>query len=177
MQRLEQLETVPAFNYMARWQQQLVRLAFTLWQREKATESHLIDYSFVVFPMAKAYEGFLKDYLLDLELINKTAYQSRRFRIGRVLNPDIREKHQDELWVYDDVVAICGKDIARQIWEAWLTCRNRVFHYFPGEDERLTLGQSGRYLEQVFEVMQAAVTCSALEKEDREKGLLMLRRK
>lgn len=165
MQRLEQLENVPAFNYLEDWQQQLVRLAFTLWQREKDSETHFLDYSFIVFPMAKAYEGFLKSFFLDLEFITEAAYKSRRFRIGRALNPDVRMDHRDENWVYDDVVRACGPEVARDLWEAWLTCRNRIFHYFPGQNDRLTHEQAGRYLEQVFTVIQAAVSCQSGGKE------------
>jgi len=163
MQRLEHLESVPAFNYLDEWQQQLVRLSFSLWQREKVTGSQFLDYSFVVFPMAKAYEGFLKRYLLDLGLISKETFESRRFRIGRVLNPDVRPSHQDENWVYDDISQRCGPEIVRELWEAWLTCRNRVFHYFPKNTDRLTHEQAGRYIEQLFSVMQAAISCQNMD--------------
>lgn len=163
MQRLELLENVPAFNYLEAWQQQLVRLAFTLWQREVDAKSNFIDYSFIVFPMAKAYEGFLKQFMLDLSLINQATFESRRFRIGRVLNPDVRLAHQNDVWIYDDIARVCGPEIARELWEAWLTCRNRVFHYFPKNTDRLTHEQAGRYLEQLFTVMQAAVSCQTKE--------------
>ena len=41
------------------------------------------DYSFLVFGVAKAYEGFLKKFLLDLGLIPTQVYQGKHFRIGR----------------------------------------------------------------------------------------------
>lgn len=154
MQRLELLENIPAFNYLDSWQQQLVRLSFTLWQREYHTGTNFVDYSFIVFPMAKAYEGFLKKFLLESKLINQQMFNSRRFRIGRALNPDVRKDQRDEWWLYDDVSQFLGPGLSRQMWNAWLTCRNRVFHYFPGIDERLTLKQSGQYLEQIFDVMK-----------------------
>lgn len=159
MQRLELLENIPAFSYLQPWQQQLVRLSFTLWQREYHTGSAFMDYSFLVFPMAKAYEGFLKNFLRDSGLISEGLYVSRRFRIGRAINPDVRLDNRDEAWLYDDIVKLCGPGLSRKMWEAWLTCRNRVFHYFPGRDERLTLEQAGRYIEQIFEVMQEVVAC------------------
>ena len=45
------------------------------------------DYSFVVFPTAKAYEGFLKKMFFDLGFITEEDYRGKRFRIGKALNP------------------------------------------------------------------------------------------
>lgn len=165
LQRLESLEEYPAFSYLDAWQQQLVRLAFSLWQRENATKTHFVDYSFIVFPMAKAYEGFLKQYLLDLKLITPETFQSKRFRIGRALNPDVRQSQRDEFWLYEDVVDLCGPIVAREIWDAWLTCRNRVFHYFPDRESGLSLEQAGHYLQILFEVIQKAISCQNLTPE------------
>lgn len=162
MQRLELLETNPAFTYLEHWQQQLVRLAFTLWQREKSTATHFLDYSFVVFPMSKAYEGFLKTYFLQNGFISESMYQSKRFRIGRVLNPDLRQASRDEEWLFDDVEQLCGPLVARELWDTWLSCRNRVFHYFPDHPNKLNLEQAGQALEQVFTVMQKAISCQSV---------------
>jgi hypothetical protein len=162
MQRLELLENRPIFAYLEQWQQQLIRLSFTLWQREKTMGTHFLDYSFVVFPMAKAYEGFLKSYLLDNHFISETTYKSKRFRIGRVLNPDLRQSHRDDEWLYDNVEELCGPKIAREMWDTWLTCRNRVFHYFPDRPNHLTLEQAGHYLETIFTVMEKAISCQTV---------------
>lgn len=159
MQRLELLETRPIFAYLDPWQQQLVRLAFTLWQREKTTSTYFLDYSFVVFPMAKAYEGFLKSYLLHNHLISEATYHSKRFRIGRVFNPDLSRVNQNEEWLFDNVAQLCGLKIAREMWDTWLQCRNRVFHYFPSRPSNLTLEQAGHYLETMFSVMEKAISC------------------
>ena len=51
------------------------------------------DYSYLVFPFAKAYEGFLKKLLLDLQLIKESEYHGDRIRIGRVLNPNYLKSH------------------------------------------------------------------------------------
>ena len=94
------------------------------------------DYSFVVFPSAKAYEGFLKKVFLDMGFITEADYHGKRFRIGKALNPflenDIREKES----VYDKIVNHCGgKKLADKLWEAWTEARNVVFHWFP-EDRK-----------------------------------------
>lgn len=148
------------------WFQQLdedhkvqVQLSFDLFERENVLQSNLADYSFIIFPAAKAYEGFLKSYFLKLGLINEQMYRGTRFRIGRALNPDIRGSQKDESWIYDDVEQWCGTSIARQLWEAWLECRNRVFHFYPERNQTISLKKSELYLIQLTEAMKAAVEC------------------
>jgi len=59
-------------------------------------EDNISDYSFLVFPFAKAYEGFLKRFFLDMKLISKDEYYSDDIRIGRILNPNyIKEKSKE----------------------------------------------------------------------------------
>ncbi len=117
------------------------------------------DYSLLVFGIAKVYEGFLKKFLLELKLISKEVYFSRRFRIGRALNPDIYPEQRDNWWLYDDVVRVCGKDIARELWQAWLECRNQVFHYFPKQDKSLSLKEAEQKVAQLTQAMQRACDC------------------
>lgn len=117
------------------------------------------DYSFLVFSTAKVYEGFLKKFLYDLHLIDKQAYESRRFRIGRALNPDVIAKQRDDWWYYDDLVRLCGQDTAKQIWQAWLECRNHVFHYFPANNQKLTLKEAEARIKQLELAMQLALEC------------------
>jgi len=38
------------------------------------------DYSFIVFPIAKAYEGFLKKMFFDLGFITEEDYRGKRFK-------------------------------------------------------------------------------------------------
>jgi len=118
------------FQYLSPWQRDLVATSYTLSQKFDH-DSEILDFSFIIFPMAKAYEGFLKKMLLDLALITEHTYQSRRFRIGRALNPDIRHNQRDAWWLYDDVELKLGKEVARAVWQAWLKCRNHIFHFFP----------------------------------------------
>ncbi|MGD9129324.1 MAG: hypothetical protein PVJ09_02460, partial [Candidatus Woesebacteria bacterium] len=101
------------FLVLTPWQQNLVRTSYRLLEREKKHPNNFVDYSFIVFSMAKAYEGFLKKVLFDLKLIDKKAYEGRRFRIGRALNPDMREKYRDKFWLYDDLAKQCGERNAR----------------------------------------------------------------
>jgi hypothetical protein len=98
------------------------------------------DYSFVVFPAAKAYEGFLKKMFLDLKFITEEDYYGKKFRIGKALNPYIDKKYKNRNSVYDKLVNFCeslpaqtGKDLADTLWDAWVQGRNLVFHWFPNE--------------------------------------------
>jgi hypothetical protein len=140
-------------------QQALVELSIRLYEREVADNQILVDYSFVLFPMSKAYEGFLKKYLFDIQIINLQQYESKRFRIGRALNPDISDNHRDEHWLFDDVSRKCGDEVAREIWQTWLECRNRVFHYFPDQKTTLELAEVSARMKQVIQAMRSAFAC------------------
>ncbi len=137
----------------------LVSLSLALYERERRMHTTLQSYSFLVFPMAKAYEGFLKLYLKKMGLLNRGDYSDAKFRIGRALNPDISERHKDEWWLYDDVVTVCGEKVARDLWDAWIQCRNRVFHYYFDEEVEMTLPQAEKKMEQMASAMEAALQC------------------
>jgi hypothetical protein len=141
------------------WQHEMLQQSRWLYNREKHNHQMLSDYSFIVFPAAKAYEGFLKDYLLKTGLLSQETYQSRRFRIGRALNPDVPQNQRDEFWLYDDLAHSCGKDVARQLWDTWLECRNHVFHFFPGEKSTLSLEKAGQHLAQIENSIVLATQC------------------
>lgn len=148
------------FDFLNSWQQNLVKTTNKLCELEDDRLEHqLHDYSFLIFPMAKAYEGFIKKYLFDLKLIDKNTYESKRFRIGRAINPDVRHSHRDQYWLYDDLSQECGEAVARDLWEVWLKCRNRVFHYFPKEKNQLTYKESLEKIKMIDKAMTGAVTC------------------
>jgi len=145
------------FQKLEPQQRQLIETALILLEREQAgTTDKLPDYSFIVFPMAKAYEGFIKDFLLKRKLVTNKVYGSKRFRVGKSVNPDVNPKYRGDDWVYDDLVQICGLDLARQIWETWLECRNRVFHFFPGKNIILNLKAAEKKVNMILDTIQAA---------------------
>jgi len=120
-------------------------------------EDSLSDYSFLVFPFAKAYEGFLKRFFLDMKLISKDEYYSDDIRIGRILNPNyIKEKSN----VFEKV---CGKgkegrDVARKLWQVWKRGRNLVFHYFPHNYRRLGYEEALDIINDIVDAMHTSVT-------------------
>lgn len=146
------------FTYLTVPQQQLMQTSALLLEQAEAA-FNVPDFGYIVFPAAKAYEGVLKKYLLDTGLIDAQGYSSRRFRIGRALNPDIRHSHQDEYWLYDDLSQVCGENLARQLWDAWIECRNHIFHFFPGQHEIISLPEAKARLEQIMAAMNALVSC------------------
>ena len=139
--------------------QVLVTQSVELIQREERLHSSFHDYSFLVFPMAKAYESFLKKFLFTLGFIDRNQYEHRQFRIGRSLNPDIPHRHRDEFWLYDNLVSACGPETAHELWDTWLTGRNHIFHYFPDEKSNITLEQAGRLLILMSNTMEKACAC------------------
>lgn len=140
-------------------QQRGVELSYLLYDREKRLDNSLSDYAFVVFPAAKAYEGFLKEFFFELGLIDQHTFEGKRFRIGRALNPDINQKQRDEWWLYDDVSRLCGEALASTLWNAWLECRNRVFHYYPTSVTALSLMQAHACVVELSQAIESAVVC------------------
>ncbi len=137
------MQPIPTiFSQLDPYQLELIQLSYILLEKEESHPNGISDFSFIVFPTAKAYEGFLKEYLLKAGFIDKETYMSRRFRIGRALNPDLHTQQQDERWLYDDLSHAVGSDLAREVWDTWLTCRNHVFHYFPEHNKRVSLQQA-----------------------------------
>ncbi|NCN45311.1 MAG: hypothetical protein COU63_01155 [Candidatus Pacebacteria bacterium CG10_big_fil_rev_8_21_14_0_10_36_11] len=143
--------------------QVLVRTAVNLWEK-KDSLGEIGDYSFIVFLMAKVYESFIKKYLFDAGLISSELYHSKRFRIGRALNPDVSQNHRDEWWLYDDVVRHCGLEMGNSLWEAWLEGRNRVVHSFPGEDSLISINQAESKVKMLVTTMEKAQVCVAEHK-------------
>lgn len=139
--------------------QKLFELTLVLYEQQLENSQSFNDYSFLVFTAGKAYEGFLKYYLLKFGLISQELYNSRRLRIGRVLNPDVKLSQRDEYWLYDDLVRVCTPSLAKQIWLAWLECRNKIFHYFPDKPTELSLTEAAARIEQITAAIEAAVSC------------------
>ena len=105
-------------------------------------EKEFDDYAFVVFPAAKAYEGFLKKMFLDLKFISEEDYFGKHFRIGKSLNPSLpKDMRREE--VYGKIVKYCGgKGLADNLWETWRVCRNLTFHWFPDEKNAISLTEA-----------------------------------
>ncbi len=113
------------------------------------------DYSFLVAPFAKAYEGFLKRLFLRLGLINKRQYNSDRFRVGKVLNPALRHKSWSVYRKLEDL-GETGQRIADHLWQAWKQGRNLIFHYFPHNLHRINLKEAEERINAILAAIQEA---------------------
>jgi hypothetical protein len=114
------------------------------------------DYSFIVFPAAKAYEGFLKKIFLDLGFITQEDYFGKHFRIGRSLNPSL-PKDVRRVEVYEKIVNHCGgHELADNLWETWSVCRNLTFHWFPDEKNSITLTEAITRVNMILNAFDAA---------------------
>lgn len=114
------------------------------------------DYSFVVFPAAKAYEGFLKKLFLDMRFISQEDYSGKRFRVGKALNPALEKRFSDES-VYDKLTKFSGgKELANKVWEAWRRARNLTFHWFPNEKNAITLDEAKGLVSLIIDAIEEA---------------------
>lgn len=95
------------------------------------------DYSFIVSPISKAYEGYLKDLFLKIDIISEEDYESDRFRVGKTLNPSLRYKRFSVFQKLADYHEK-GEELAEILWDAWKYGRNEIFHYFPNNIKNLT---------------------------------------
>lgn len=116
----------------------------------------LSDYSFLVFPFSKAYEGFLKRFLLDSGLIREEDYYSDDIRIGRILNPNYAKERGNVF------VKLCdkskdGREVPKKLWSVWKRGRNLVFHYFPHNFRRLGYDEAVEIITEVVDAMDSAV--------------------
>ncbi len=111
------------------------------------------DYAFVVFPAAKAYEGFLKKLFLDLKFITEEDYYGKHFRIGKSLNPSLPRELRKE-GVYGKIVKYCGgTKLADDLWNTWKVTRNLTFHWFPDEKNTITLAEAVDRVNMIIRVL------------------------
>jgi hypothetical protein len=154
------------FSYLHEYQRDLFSTAIILLEKaETEPDPAIKDYGYIIFSASKAYEGFLKQYFIDLELLPRHQVEHRYFRIGRSLNPDVSSHQRDEDWVYDNLEHRCGRPLARELWDTWLECRNHIFHYFPHKYKITQLPQARRNVARVLRSVQQALLCSDLLEE------------
>lgn len=143
----------PWWSFLEPTQQELLKQSFLLLAWAKKNQARLSDFSFMVMPAAKAYEGYLKKFLFSLKLISPEDYNQDRFRIGKALNPELEAKFPDEC-LFNEVSRACDPQLARDIWDTWKRCRNRLLHYFPGEQQIFTLRESEERLQRIVDTIR-----------------------
>lgn len=116
------------------------------------------DYSFVIFPFAKVYEGFLKKLFLRLGAITDQQFNSDHWRVGKALNPQLEKELRHEESVYDRIVNVSGgTQLPDILWNAWKNGRNRIFHYFPGQHKAVSYEEARTVVNQLKSAMETAL--------------------
>ena len=146
------------WDYLSSEQKGLVEDGELLVEYAHKMPHGISDYSYLVFPFSKAYEGFLKKLFLDMHLMRPEDYYGEDIRIGKILNPHFIKEHGS---VYNRVckgVAENGENIvAERLWKTWKKGRNLVFHYFPHNFRRLSYEEAKEIIEEIIGSMSFAV--------------------
>lgn len=113
------------------------------------------DYSFLVFPFAKAMEGFLKQLFLDIGFISRLDYISDHLRLGKLMSPNLVMKLGTRS-LYKKIIDAAGVELADEIWHAWKMGRNQIFHYFPHNLKSVSFEQAEREIGEILLAMEHA---------------------
>lgn len=152
----EKLEQKIWWGYLEEDLQELLRTSLHLSKKAEELGEGVHDFSFIVFPAAKAYEGFLKKLFLDKGFITKEDYFGKKFRVGKALNPYLDRELRHES-VYDKLVNFThGNQLADKLWETWKLSRNLVFHWFPDEKQALTAQEARARLAMITRAIDEA---------------------
>lgn len=113
------------------------------------------DYSFLIFPYAKAYEGFLKQLFLDKKYISHLDYISTHLRLGKLMSPNLVGRLGDRS-IYQKLVINTSQETADMIWQTWTLGRNQVFHYFPHNFKAVSFEAAQDIISQIISTMERA---------------------
>jgi hypothetical protein len=123
------------------------------------------DYAFIIFPAAKAYEGFLKTIFFDMGLISDKDYFGKRFRVGKALNPALEKRYRKKEGVYDRLINYCGgKELPDVLWETWKQGRNMLFHWFPNERNAIDFQEAKEIFNKILMAMDLAFVRCEIDK-------------
>ena len=113
------------------------------------------DYSFLVFPFAKAYEGFLKQLFKDIKFISHLDYISDHLRLGKLMSPHIEFKLGDRS-LYKKMREKVSVEFAEMVWSSWKLGRNQIFHYFPHNTKAISFTEAEKIVGKLIEAMEEA---------------------
>ncbi len=116
---------------------------------------HFKDYSFLVFPFAKAYEGFLKQLFRDIKFISHLDYISDHLRLGKLMSPNLIGRLGDKS-LYLKMKEAVDADFAEGVWQTWKLGRNQIFHYFPHNLKAITFEEAEQIINRITQTMEDA---------------------
>lgn len=165
LKRMQQWEQMRWWNYSGEMVRDLMGQSLTLLHRFEVEDggANYHDYSFIVFPAAKAYEGFLKKLFWEMGLITKQQYFGEHFRIGRALSPTLPKRYRHG-WVFDKLIRSCeGEALPNKMWETWKRARNKIFHFFPDHNDFVSLSEARSLVEEIMTTMEEALVGCKVE--------------
>ncbi len=152
------LREKPWWDYLEHDLQELLTQSERLYNEVENWKQEFHDYSFIVFPASKAYEGFLKKIFLEMGLISEADYYGKRFRMGKALNPQVPG-------VYDKLRDYCdSEELPRHLWDTWTKSRNVLFHFFPDEKNAISYQESGERIAMVVSAIDEMFTACTIKK-------------
>lgn len=113
------------------------------------------DYSFLVFPFAKAYEGYLKQLFKDIGFLNNLQYISDHLRLGKLMSPNLVSRLGDRS-LYIMITKAANKELSEEIWQTWKLGRNQIFHYFPHNLRSITFQEAEEIISKIINSMEDA---------------------
>lgn len=113
------------------------------------------DYSFLVFPFAKAYEGFLKQLFKDCGFISHLDYISDHLRLGKLMSPNLIGKLGPKS-LYEKIKEKSGQNLADRVWDIWKKGRNQIFHYFPHNLKAISFDEASTIVNEIIKTMEEA---------------------
>lgn len=160
------IENKPWWSYLPEDLQESLNLSLYLADISSNWSKKFHDYSFIVFPAAKAYEGFLKKLFLDLKFISEADYRGKHFRIGKALNPDLEKRFKDDDdWVYEKLISYCNNspDLPDKLWRTWKEARNVIFHWFPDERNVISHNDATEKLLMIIDSIDSVFTACRVD--------------
>lgn len=144
----------PLWEYLSEQQRVLADDGAFLWaDSARHINEEPTDYSYIVFPYAKLFEGFLKQAFLDLGIIRKQEYFSEKYRIGKALSPTLVPRLGDKS-AYKLLTKRYGVNLAEELFVTWKEGRNLVFHYFPHNYRSLSRENAGKTIDLLITTME-----------------------
>ncbi len=148
------LQTSEFWLYLSQSQKDLIREGQYLMEdiiKDQAYEFK--DYSFLIFPFAKAYEGFLKQLFKDIGFISRLDYISDHLRLGKLMSPNLIGR-LGEKSLFRKIEEKEGRELAEKIWDIWKEGRNQIFHYFPHNLKAVSFDEASEIINEILKVME-----------------------
>ena len=122
-------------------------------------EINIKDFSYLVFPWGKLYEGFLKKVFLDLTFITPEEYYGNEVRIGKLLSAGMGNKPPHRLSIVSQLSSakVLGDNLTKAMRGVWKNSRNSVFHFFPDNVYKLDLETAKKRIQEVIKCMELVV--------------------